>query len=80
MKKSLKSFLKKLEDSSVAGANTGFRVLKNVRGGTLPTEGTNQHLCQNDGTCGGTNADRCSNNRCGDASNTGCTNYGACFA
>ena len=76
MKKSLKNFLQKMENNSASG---GFRVLKNVRGGKLPPEGTNQNLCQNDGTCTGTNANRCSNNRCGDASNTGCTNYGACF-
>lgn len=81
MKKSLKSFLKKMEDISVSGANDGFKVLKNIRGGTLLIEeGTNKSLCQNDGTCTGTNANICSNNRCGEASNTGCTNYGTCFA
>ena len=80
MKNSLKSFLKKMDDNNAGGANEGFRILKNVRGGKLPpAEGNNQNYCQNDGTCTGTNGNRCSNNRCGDATNTGCTNYGVCF-
>lgn len=81
MNKSLKNFLKKMEDKSFGQINEGFVVFKNIRGGTLITdEGTNKNLCQNDGTCTGTNSNVCSNNRCAEASNTGCTNYGACFA
>lgn len=80
MKKSLKSFLKKMEENHALGGNDGFRVLKNIRGGILPPDqGNNQNYCQNDGTCTGTNGHYCTNNRCGDATNTGCTNYGSCF-
>jgi hypothetical protein len=83
MKNSLKSFLKKMEENNTGVFADGFRVLKNVRGGSMISEEepiTNKNLCQNDGTCTGTNSNVCSNNRCGDATNTGCTNYGTCFA
>jgi hypothetical protein len=80
MKKSLKGFLGKLNKDNTGGLSNGFRVLRNIRGGSMSIElpSVNQSYCKNDGTCTSTNSSGCSNNRCADATNTGCSNYGAC--
>jgi hypothetical protein len=80
MEKSLKAFIKKLNQDNGSELSDGFKVLKNVRGGSMSVdpESTNQNTCMNDGTCTSTNSHICSNNRCAAATNTGCSNYGSC--
>jgi hypothetical protein len=80
MKKSLKSLLKKMQESNFGAQKDGFTVLRNVRGGKLPSDnsgsqctnaatatctGSNQHNCDNLGDCTGTtNHNICSNHTC----------------
>ena len=80
MKKSLKGFLEILNEDNTGKLSNGFRILKNIRGGSMNIDlpSVNQNLCQNDGTCTSTNSAGCSNNRCADATNSACSNYGAC--
>lgn len=80
MKKSLKGFLNKIQENNTGEFTDGFKVFKNIRGGILLSDdsNTNKNACENPGTCSGTNSNICTNNKCGNASNTGCTNYGIC--
>jgi hypothetical protein len=81
VEKSLESFLKRIDINTSNEASGGFMVLKNIRGGYLIDDsGTNGSNCENLGTCTNTNSNVCFNNRCSDATNTGCHNTGTCFS
>lgn len=75
MKNSLKSFLKKLQDTQ-----DGFTVLKKIRGGILPPADNTGTECTNSGTsCSGENRHRCSNTQnCTGTTNTAICSNGTC--
>lgn len=81
MKKSIKTLVEKLQESSDGKLKGGFSSIKG--GAALRPPATNQTSCSNKaGTiCNGTNASNCTNaGSCTDSTNTAtCTNSGFCL-
>lgn len=75
MKNSLKGLLSKLQDNNGGVLDEGFKVLKNIRGGTLLPSDNSGAECTNSGTsCSGENLHNCTNTKdC-----TGTTNPNVC--
>lgn len=78
MKTSLQHLISKLYQN---GNEQGFRVLKNIRGGTEPVADNSGTQCTNSGaTCTGTNKHSCDNQKdCTGTTNTAICTNSHCF-
>lgn len=83
MKKSLKTLLGQTKHSNADGLNYGFSVIKNLRGGIMPTtEGVHPNTGCPGGGGNDTNNGPCHNDTasCAGSTNSGlCTNVNVCF-